>query len=121
MVTKGYGFTVEDINGSCPADLEPYARAYQLRLTDIDEYVWGSVGVYVRDVLTQVLDGVLNGKQATSTYTEKSIMSGVKEQMETEALTPEEQHQKLLDEWVRQKNIDKINFDLWKLEQEKNK
>lgn len=30
LVTKGYGFTVHDIDTSCPADLQPYADVYNL-------------------------------------------------------------------------------------------
>ena len=30
MITKGYGLSIEDIDYSSPADMEAYAKAYQL-------------------------------------------------------------------------------------------
>lgn len=40
MVTKGYGFTVDDIDWSCPADLEPYAKAHKLKTQEEDMMNW---------------------------------------------------------------------------------
>ena len=40
FVTKGYGFTVDDINWSCPADLEPYAKAHEQYQKEQDTFFW---------------------------------------------------------------------------------
>lgn len=40
MVTKGYGFTVNDIDWSCPADLEPYAKAHNEETKEKDRMSW---------------------------------------------------------------------------------
>lgn len=46
MVTKGYGFTVEDIDWSCPADLEPYSKVYYLKRNEKDVFQW-QLGQYM--------------------------------------------------------------------------
>lgn len=46
LVTKGYGFTLDDIDWSCPADLEPYAKAYQIERNEKDILQW-QLGQYV--------------------------------------------------------------------------
>ncbi len=46
MVTKGYGLTVEDIDNSCPADLEPYAEAHRLEMVERDNYIYSVFGNY---------------------------------------------------------------------------
>lgn len=107
--------TVEDINDSCPADLKPYIKARELALKEQDTYVWASVGQYGVSALQATLDSLFNGRKAKCKYIEKPFTDEIK----TETLTPEEEHEKLLREWVRQKKINKLNFDLWKIRQEK--
>lgn len=46
FVTKGYGFTVDDIDWSCPADLEPYSKAHNLELKEMDSYMHKAIGNY---------------------------------------------------------------------------
>lgn len=46
MVTKGYGLTVNDIDQSCPADLEPYAIAYKEQMNIFDAQNW-KLGQYI--------------------------------------------------------------------------
>lgn len=111
FVTKGYGLTVEDINGMCPADLKAYQKAYEIAQKEQDTYAWAMVGNYGISALLTVLDGVLNGKKAKNKYIEKP--------MTDEIQTKEVDRETLLKEWVRQRKIDKLNFDLWKIRQEK--
>lgn len=46
MVTKGYGLTVDDIDQSCPTDLEPYAIAYKEQMNVSDAQNW-QLGQYI--------------------------------------------------------------------------
>ena len=119
MVTKGYNLSVEDINASCPADLDPYMDAYNMEKIERDTYIWAAVGTYGRDMLSSTLDALLNGTKAKAKYTENALYEEVKGRIEESQMSEEELHQKELKEWVRQKRIAKINFDLWKIEQEK--
>ena len=73
MVTKGYGFTAEDIDNSCPADLKPYEQAYILEQENRDIQMWGWMGAYVQRAMICVIDSVINGKKAKTEYFEKPI------------------------------------------------
>lgn len=50
MVTKGFGLTVEDINWSCPADLEPYEHAHEKEIEEKDILNW-QLGQYFASAL----------------------------------------------------------------------
>lgn len=72
MATKGYGLTVDDIDQSCPADLEPYAKAYEMQtnLSDtqnwqLGQYILASIGSafskntkYPKKPMFQISDGI---------------------------------------------------------------
>lgn len=45
-VTKGYGFTVDDIDWLCPADLEPYENAKKIEENLYDTRQW-QLGQYM--------------------------------------------------------------------------
>lgn len=49
--TKGYGFSVEDIDWSSPADMEPYIKAHDEELKEKDYLMWlqGQYFVYALD------------------------------------------------------------------------
>lgn len=51
MVTKGYGFTVNDIDWLNPAVLEPYSKAYQLERCEKDALQW-QMGIYFAEAIT---------------------------------------------------------------------
>jgi len=70
MVTKGYGFTVDDIDWSCPTDLEPYAKAHNLELMERDaQYTEIAFSV----VMAHFGAG-LAGKDSHAEYIEKPFM-----------------------------------------------
>ena len=46
MVTKGYGFSVDDIDWSSPSDLEPYGKAKQIEENAKDIGRW-QLGQYI--------------------------------------------------------------------------
>lgn len=76
MVTKGYGFTVEDIDWSCPADLEPYAKAHKLEMMECDAQMHG-MGKYAEIAFGVVMahfGAGLAGKDSKAEYIEKPFM-----------------------------------------------
>lgn len=75
MVTKGYGFTVEDIDESCPADLEPYELAHEKEIEERDnmQYLWW--GYYAMSAIGVSLEHCFSGKKAKSKYIEKPYFS----------------------------------------------
>lgn len=46
LATKGYGLSVDDIDWSCPADMEPYLKAYRLKKNEQDILQW-QLGQYM--------------------------------------------------------------------------
>lgn len=95
----------------CPADLKPYSLAYEVGFKEQDTYIWSVVGNYGMSALVTVLDGVFNGRKAKSKY--------IKNPLTEDLQTKEVDRETLLKEWVRQRKIDKLNFDLLKIRQEK--
>lgn len=67
-MTKGYGFSVEDIDWSCPADLQPYDDAHQLELQEKDILAWETCGTYVISALTVAIEHIISGNKAKSEY-----------------------------------------------------
>lgn len=79
MVTKGYGFSIDDIDWSCPADLEPYAKAYELEIQHQDSLMY-MMGMYALSSVTVGVERNLAGRKSRSKYLEKPILELAKEQ-----------------------------------------
>lgn len=76
MVTKGYGFTINDIDWSCPADLEPYEKAHKLELIERDAQMY-NMGKYAEIAFSVVMahfGAGLAGKYSRAEYIEKPFM-----------------------------------------------
>lgn len=86
MVTKGYGFTVNDIDWSCPSDLEPYAEAHKLELIEKDNYVYSVFGNYAISAVAFAIEHNF-AKNPKSKYTDKLIFDSI---MGNKELTEEE-------------------------------
>lgn len=83
MVTKGYGFTVEDIDWSCPADLEPYSKAYELEQKEKDAFahlVWGAYGLSAFQTTMAHFGASLAGKHSKAEYKKEPVFSKNKKQ-----------------------------------------
>lgn len=103
MVTKGYGLTVHDIDWSCPADLEPYAKAHKQETLENDSLMHAWWGRYGLSAVSVAVEHCLAGKKAKSKYIEKPILqetekmhSGYKESNEEVAVFEMKQRTKLL-------------------------
>ena len=105
MVTKGYGFTVDDIDWSCPSELEPYAKAHNMYLEENDSLAWRS-GIYMHSAIIVALDEAFNGRNAKSKYMEQPILSQFGNSHE---LTDEEIDRQV-DLFFKQQNAMRINW-----------
>ncbi len=111
MVTKGYGFTVDDIDWSCPADLEPYAKAHKLEIAEKDELMHVS-GLYDKSAFETVMSHFgagLAGKRSRAKYLEKPITQMVQDQEEKKKNTRKEykgmtEEQKQKEELIKAKD-----------------
>lgn len=92
MVTKGYGFSVNDIDWSSPADLEPYAKAHKLETIENDSLMhmwWGNYGM---SAVTTAMDKCLS-KKSKAEYIKEPVLSKA---FENDGLTDEQIYEKEL-------------------------
>lgn len=75
-MTKGYGFTVDDIDWSSPADLEPYSKAYKLQLQQQDSQLH-IMGMYVLSAVSTAIEHNFAGKKAKQEYVKEALLSRV--------------------------------------------
>lgn len=108
MVTKGYGFSINDIDWSCPADLEPYAKAHKLKIQEKDYLSWLS-NQYTLSAVSVAVEHCLAGRKARSKYIEKPIMQQIEEQNEP---LSEDKLQRQRELFVAKLEVMKTNFEL---------
>ncbi len=90
LATKGYGLSVDDIDWSSPADMEPYLKAHKEELKEKDYLAWLS-NQYTLSAVSVAVEHCLAGRKAKSKYIEKPIMQEIEEkQQENKPLTEEE-------------------------------
>lgn len=65
---------MHDIDTSCPADLKPYADAYNLEKKQKDNDMWTWFGTYGLSAVSVAVDHCLAGRKARSKYIEKPII-----------------------------------------------
>ena len=107
-MTKGYGFTIEDIDWSCPADLEPYAKAYKFKMQQYDSMMH-TMGLYneiAYEVVMARFGAGLAGKKSSAKYIEKPFMEL---QEENRPLT-EEETQREVDRFFAAERARRINW-----------
>lgn len=90
IATKGYGLSVDDIDWSCPTDMEPYLRAHKEELKEKDYLAWLS-NQYTLSAVSVAVERCLDGKKAKSEYIKEPILPKV---FENEGLTEQEIQEK---------------------------
>lgn len=106
MVTKGYGLTIDDIDWSCPAELEPYAKAHNLNLEEQDTLSW-ELGIYFNSAIRSALDSMFNGRDAKIEYMKEPIFSHIGEERKE---LSEEKKDRQVDLFFKQQNAMRINW-----------
>ena len=89
MVTKGYGFTVDDIDWSSPADLEPYAKAHRVEIIEQDNLIYTWCGNYIMSAVSVAIEHCFAGKKAKLKYLEEPTLQRALDEAE---LTDEEKY-----------------------------
>lgn len=88
MVTKGYGLSIDDIDWSCPTDLEPYAKAHNEELKEKDQLMH-TMGIYNKiafDVIMAHFGAGLAGKKSDAEYIKEPFTQSVDKNNEEEKL-----------------------------------
>lgn len=70
LCTKDYGISIAQLDWSCPADIEPYIKMYELSERKADEHAWLH-GQYVYEGVLTALDQGFSGKKAKMKYPDK--------------------------------------------------
>lgn len=109
MVTKGYGFTVDDIDWSCPADLEPYAKAHKMEVMENDTIIHTVCGNYVLSAVSVAVEHCFAGRKARSKYIDKPIMRQIEENNKP---LSEDELQRQRELFVANLEVMKANFEL---------
>lgn len=108
LATKGYGLSVDDIDWSSPADMEPYLKAHKEELKEKDYLAWLS-NQYTLSAVLVAVEHCLVGRKAKSKYIKKPLLKELEEQ--NEPMTEEEiQRQREL--FVAKLQAMKTNFEL---------
>ena len=109
MVTKGYGFTVDDIDWSSPADLKPYEKAHKLEMKEQDNLMYMWFGSYALSAVSVAVEHNFAGRKANSKYIDKPIMQSIEEQNKPMS---EEELQKQRELFVARLQVMQSNFEL---------
>ena len=109
MVTKGYGLTVNDIDWSCPADLEPYAKAHKQEIMEQDGLMHAWWGAYGLSAVSVAVEHCLAGRKARSKYIKEPVLAKLEEQNKP---VSEKELQKQRELFVAKLEVMKTNFEL---------
>lgn len=112
---------MNDIAWSCPSELDPYITAHGLELDEIDAYVHIASYRYGVEALNYAVDHILNGNKAKTKVNEQSIRGAVREQEESQKPLSQEEIVEATKLYFRQRKIDKMNFDLAKIQKQEGK
>lgn len=108
LATKGYGFTLEMIDWSSPADMKPYLKSHNEELKEKDYLAWLQ-GQYTLSAVSVAVEHCLAGRKAKSNYIKKPLLQELEEQ--NKPMTEEEiQRQREL--FVAKLQAMKTNFEL---------
>ena len=112
-MTKGYGFTIDDIDWSCPTDLEPYAKAYKIQMQQQDSQLY-TMGMYALSAVSVAIEHCFAGKKATSEYIKQPFLSEIQTE-EKQELTEEERIQAERNRQYMILKVMQTNFELSKM------
>lgn len=81
IATKGYGLSIDDIDWSSPADMEPYLKAHEKELKEKDYLAW-LFNQYTLSAVSVAVEHCLAGKKARSKYIKKPFLQEISKKTE---------------------------------------
>lgn len=114
-ITKGYGFTVDDIDNSCFRDLEPYEKAHEQEQIEQDRLQHAWWGTYGLSATLVAVEHAVFGRKAQSEYIKSTVYEN---SMANRELT-EEEKQREVDKFFRQEDARLENWKRKKARQRK--
>lgn len=111
VATKGYGLSIDDIDWSSPADMNPYLKAHKEELKEKDYLAWLS-NQYTLSAVSVAVEHCLAGKKAKSEYVKKPIMQEAEDKQTENKLLTEEDKKKQTEKLFMQLRIMGANFNL---------
>lgn len=112
MVTKGYGFTVDDIDWSSPADLEPYAKAHNTEIAEHDSIIHAWCGNYILSAVSVAIEHCLAGRKAKSKYIEEPILHNIGDSTKESVPMTEEEKKQQTEQLFMKLRIMGANFNM---------
>ena len=73
IATKGYGFTLDMIDWSSPADMKPYLKAHNEEIKEKDYLAWLS-NQYTMSAVSVAVEHCLAGRKAKSEYIKQPFL-----------------------------------------------
>lgn len=86
VAAKWYGLSVDDIDWSSPADMEPYLKMHKEELKEKDYLAWLS-NQYTLSAVLVVIEHCFAGRKARSEYIKEPFLAKA---FENDGLTPKE-------------------------------
>lgn len=108
LCTKEYQYTPEFLCWSCPAEIEPYTKMYELAERKKDEFAWLQ-GHYMYEGTLVAIDNAFLGNKSKAKYPQKPISQQARE--ESGEMSHEEKMKKVRALFDRLQ-IMKVNYDL---------
>lgn len=106
--TKEYGFTPAQLDWSCPADIQPYIKAFHFAERLEDEHAWLQ-GRYTYEAVLTAIENAFAGKKSKMKYTEKPYTELARE--DKGQIAYEEKMRKVKGLFM-QLNVMKLNYDV---------
>lgn len=108
LCTKDYQISLHELCWSCPADVEPYIKMYELSERKADEHAWLQ-GMYTYEATLTALENVLAGKKSKLKYSEKPYTTKARE---NKGQIAHDEKMKKVKGLFMQLEVMKANFDI---------
>lgn len=105
------GVSESEFWDSCPADLKPYEKAFEMKQKIQDENMW-RMGIYIQNSVSVAIEHNLAGRKAKSKYLEEPILRSVERKKETDRPLTEDEKKEQTEQLFMRLRLMQSNFNL---------